>query len=79
MSPIFYVSSNLPPSLIYHGDADTLVTLDQSERFQVEALKQGCTVELVIHHGGKHGWLSMPWDLRHFANWFDQYLRQPAG
>ena len=78
MSPIYYVSSNLPPSLIYHGDADTLVTLDQSQRFQAEARKQGGTVELVIHHGGKHGWLSMPWDLCYFADWFDQYLRQPA-
>ena len=78
MSPIYYVSSNLPPSLIYHGDADTLVTLDQSERFQAEARKQGCTVDLVVHHGGKHGWLSMPLDLLQFANWFDHYLRQPA-
>jgi acetyl esterase/lipase len=78
MSPIYYINSNLPPSLIYHGDADTLVTLDQSQRFQAEALKQGCNVELVIHHGGRHGWLSMPWDLRQFANWFDRYLRQPA-
>ena len=78
MSPIYYINSNLPPSLIYHGDADTLVTLDQSQRFQAEALKQGRTVELVIHHGGKHGWLSMPWDLLQFANWFDHYLRQPA-
>jgi acetyl esterase/lipase len=76
MSPIFYVSSNLPPSLIYHGDADTLVTLDQSERFQVEARKQGRIVELVVHHGGKHGWLSMPWDIRRFGDWFDRYLRQ---
>ena len=78
MSPIFYVSSNLPPSLIYHGDADTLVPMDQSQRFQAEAKKQGRTVELVIHHGGKHGWLSMVWDLRQFANWFDHYLRQAA-
>lgn len=78
MSPIFYVSSNLPPSLIYHGDADTLVTLDQSERFQVEARKQGRIVELVVHHGGKHGWLSMVWDIRRFADWFDRYLRQEA-
>ena len=78
MSPIYYISSNLPPSLIYHGDADTLVTLDQSQRFQAEALKQGRNVELVVHHGGKHGWLSMPWDLFKFANWFDRYLRQPA-
>ena len=78
MSPIYYVTSNLPPSLIYHGDADTLVPLDQSERFQAEARKLGRTVEVVVHHGGKHGWLSMPWDLRRFANWFDHYLRQPA-
>ncbi len=75
MSPIYYVSSNLPPTLIYHGDADTLVPLDQSERFQGEARKLGRTVELVIHHGGKHGWLSMLWDIRQFANWFDRYLR----
>jgi acetyl esterase/lipase len=78
MSPIYYINSNLPPSLIYHGDADMLVTLDQSQRFQAEALKQGRNVELVVHHGGKHGWLSMPWDLFKFANWFDHYLRQPA-
>jgi acetyl esterase/lipase len=78
MSPIFYINSNLPPSLIYHGDADTLVTLDQSQRFQVEARKQGRIVELVVHRGGKHGWLSMLWDIRRFADWFDRYLRQEA-
>ena len=79
LSPIFYVSSNLPPSLIYHGDADTLVPLDQSQRFQAEARKQGCIVELVVHHGGRHGWLSMVWDLRRFGDWFDRYLRQQGG
>ena len=77
MSPIYYVNSNLPPTLIYHGDADTLVPLDQSERFQVEARKSGCKVEVVVHHGGMHGWLTMLWDIRQFANWFDRYLRQP--
>ena len=77
LSPIYYVSSNLPPSLIYHGDADTLVPLDQSERFQAEARKAGATVELVVHPGGKHGWLTMVWDLRKFADWFDRYLRTP--
>lgn len=78
MSPIFHVNSNLPPTLIYHGDADTLVPLDQSQRFQAEAQKAGRTVELVIHPGGQHGWLSMLWDIRQFASWFDQYLR-PEG
>ena len=74
MSPIYYVTSNQPPTLILHGDADTLVPLDQSERFQAEAWKLRRTVELVVHKGGKHGWLTMVWDIRRFANWFDHYL-----
>ena len=75
LSPIFHVKSNLPPTLIYHGDADTLVPLDQSQRYQAEARKLGNTVELVVHHNGNHGWLSMLWDIRAFANWFDKYLK----
>ena len=78
LSPIYYVNSNLPPTLIYHGDADTLVPLDQSERFQAAARKLGRTVEVVVHHGGQHGWLSMVWDTRQLAKWFDRYLRPPA-
>lgn len=75
LSPIYHVTTNLPPILIYHGDADTLVPLDQSQRFQERARELGKTVELVVHPGGKHGWLSMIWDIRAFANWFDRYLR----
>jgi acetyl esterase/lipase len=75
MSPIYFVNSNLPPTLIYHGDADTLVPLDQSQRFQQQAIKVGRNVRLIIHHGGKHGWYSMSWDIRSFADWFDRYLR----
>ena len=78
LSPIYFVNSNLPPTLIYHGDADTLVPLDQSERFHAEARKLGRTVEVVVHHGGKHGWLTMVWDTRQLAKWFDRYLRQPT-
>ncbi len=78
LSPIYYISSNLPPTLIYHGDADTLVPMDQSQRFQAKAQELGRTVKLVIHHKGQHGWLSMVWDLRRFGDWFDRYLRQPS-
>lgn len=74
MSPICFVHSNLPPTLIYHGDADTLVPLDQSERYQVACQKKGCRVKLVVHHGGGHGWWSMIWDIRQFGAWFDKYL-----
>jgi acetyl esterase/lipase len=74
MSPIYYVRSNLPPTLIVHGDADTLVPLDQSQRYQAEAQELGSKVDLIVHHGGRHGWLTMVWDIRRFANWFDRYL-----
>ncbi len=76
LSPIYYVHTNQPPILIYHGDADTLVPLDQSERFQAEARKVGAVVDVVVHHGGGHGWYSMVLDVRRFADWFDRYLRE---
>ena len=75
MSPIHHITTNLPPTLIYHGDADTLVPLDQSQRFQARAKELGRSVELVVHPGGTHGWLSMVWDVRKFADWFDAHLR----
>jgi acetyl esterase/lipase len=74
-SPIYYVTSNLPPTLIYHGDADTLVPLDQSQRFRDRAADFGREVKVVVHPGGKHGWLTMLWDIRGFGLWFDRHLR----
>ncbi|MFM8877674.1 MAG: alpha/beta hydrolase [Verrucomicrobiota bacterium] len=74
LSPIFHIHPQTPPTLIYHGDADTLVPLDQSQRYQAKARELGRTVDLVVHPGGKHGWLTMLWDIRHFADWFDHHL-----
>ncbi|MFM7099859.1 MAG: alpha/beta hydrolase [Verrucomicrobiota bacterium] len=78
-SPIYWLHSNLPPTLIYHGDADTLVPLEQSQRFQQQARAMGATVELVVHPGGQHGWLTMVWDIIRFADWFDRHLRSASG
>ncbi len=74
MSPIYYVSSNLPPILILHGGADTLVPPDQSERFQAQAHALGRNVELTIRPGRKHGWPTMIFDLCLMADWFDRHL-----
>ncbi len=76
LSPIYHVRTNLPPTLIYHGDADILIPLDQSQRFQARARELGNTIDLVVHHGGGHGWLTMIWDIRSFGQWFDRYLRK---
>ena len=75
-SPIYHVHSNLPPTLIYHGDADTLVPLDQSQRYQAETRRLGARTELVVHPGGGHGWPTMVWDIDHFGRWFDEHLRR---
>lgn len=78
MSPLYHITTNLPPTLIFHGGADTLVPADQSERFQKKAREMGRVVDVVIRPGKMHGWVTMVWDVNHFADWFDRYLR-PGG
>ena len=74
MSPIYHVTPKLPPVLIHHGGADTLVPLDQSQRFQAAAKKTGRPVTLVVRPGKKHGWVTMFIDIMQFADWFDKNL-----
>lgn len=76
-SPIYHITSALPPVLIHHGDADTLTPLEQTEWFRAAAEKAGRRVEVVVRPGASHGWLTMPWDIRQFGLWFDQHL--PTG
>ncbi len=74
LSPIFHISEDLPPVYIIHGDADTLVPLDQSTRFRDAALEKGKTVELSIRPGKGHGWPTMIFEIGNFADWFDRTL-----
>lgn len=75
VSPIYHVTSNLPPILIAHGDADTLVPIEQSEWFAARAREVNRPVEILVRPGKKHGWPTMVLDLRLFAAWFDRWLR----
>ncbi|MCP5557020.1 MAG: alpha/beta hydrolase [Verrucomicrobiaceae bacterium] len=74
MSPIDHITPDLPPIFIVHGDADTLVPVDQSIRFQEQAAKTGRQVELIVRPGKKHGWLTMLWDMRLMAQWFAEKM-----
>jgi acetyl esterase/lipase len=74
LSPIYHITDRFPPTFIVHGGADTLVTVDQSERFQKEAVSAGRNVRLEIRPGKEHGWPEMILDLPRFADWFDEYL-----
>lgn len=74
ISPIFHVTDRLPPVYIIHGDADTLVPVDQSLRFQKRAGEIGKEVKLLIRPGKKHGWPTMIWDAHLFALWMAERL-----
>lgn len=53
-SPVSHVSADDPPLLIFHGDQDTTVLLDQSERLRDEYKKAGLDVNLQVVPGGRH-------------------------
>lgn len=75
ISPRYHVNgANLPPYLIFHGDADPIVPLQQSKVF-VDAVKAaGGSAELVIKPGGGHPWLTLPEEVAKMADWFDGRL-----
>lgn len=55
ISPILFVDKNDPPTLIIHGNADTLVNISSGKSIY-EALKQaGVTTEFIEIDGGDHG------------------------
>ncbi len=74
ISPVNHVTSDDPPTLIIHGDADFLVPIQQAEII-VEKLKEaGVTAELVMKKGAAHGWADMGKDVVTFGDWFDKHL-----
>lgn len=75
VSPIYYITDKMPPTLIIHGDADKLVPIQQAESFVAKAKEAGATAKLIPHPGGAHGWANMGADLPTMADWFDEYLR----
>lgn len=77
ISPVNHVTSDDPPTLIIHGDADKLVPIQQAEII-IEKLKSvGVTSELVTKKGLAHGWPEIGNDFKTLADWFDKHLAKP--
>lgn len=74
VSPIFHITSKLPPIFIIHGSADTFVPPDQSQRFRKRAAEHGKTVELIIRREKEYGWSTTLWDTHLFARWMAEKL-----
>jgi len=77
-SPIYGVTSKYPPTLIFHGDADTLVPIQQSTIFMKKLEEVGVPHKLVIRPGAGHGFYAqMGEDYVACADWFMKYLGKP--
>jgi acetyl esterase/lipase len=74
ISPVYQVTADDPPTLIFHGDADALVPIQQSEIMVARLKEAGVPTELVVKPGAAHGWPDLAKDLVKFADWFDKYL-----
>lgn len=80
ISPIYFVSAKLPPTLIVHGGDDKDVPLQQSLSFMQRAKEAGAQhLNLIVRPGKGHGWGDF-WksseDINDFADWFDKFLRK---
>jgi acetyl esterase/lipase len=54
-SPVNYVHDNAPPTLIFHGDKDTLVPIAQSVELERKLHDKGVECHLTVVHGKGHG------------------------
>ncbi len=78
ISPIQHATSDDPPTLIIHGDADKLVPIQQAEIMVAKLKEVGVEAKLITKPGAVHGWPRMDQDLKTIADWFDDHLKPQA-
>lgn len=80
ISPVYHVTKDSAPALIVHGDADTLVPIQQAELIIAKLKASNVPCELVVRKGAGHGGLAFANDEKVLADWFDKHLleKKPA-
>ena len=74
-SPINKVTADDPPILIFHGDADPIVPLQQSQSLIKRLNDAGVINELIIKKAGVHGWKNDVVEENKIVQWFDKFLK----
>ena len=74
ISPARLVTSDCPPLLLIHGDADPLVPLQQSKKMLKALQDAGVESKLIIKPGGGHPWPTIHEEVAVAADWIDQHL-----
>lgn len=75
ISPIYFVTAGMPPTLIIHGDADKIVPLYQSQLFGQKCREVGAPFRLIVKPGAGHSYPGWEKDIAFCADWFDEHLR----
>ncbi len=73
-SPAHCVTSEAPPFIIFHGNLDFLVPLQQSKVFLAALKKANVPAELIIKQGGTHPWPTISEEVAQLGDWFDKQL-----
>ena len=68
ISPVDQITPGCPPTLIFHGDKDTVTTTAVARKYQEVMRKKGNVCELVVEPSGAHGYLNQNMQL------FDQAI-----
>ena len=74
-SPINNVSTDDPPILILHGNADPVVPLQQSESIIKKLKEANVKNELIVKPDGKHGWPNDKNEEEKIIKWFVENLK----
>ena len=77
ISPILFVSPDDPPTLLIHGDADTLVPIDNSAQIFAAFQQADVSTNFITIPGGDHGFRNPEHReaaAQHRLAWFNQYL-----
>jgi acetyl esterase/lipase len=72
-SPVFHVDASDPPLLLFHGDQDDQMPIQQSRELEAAYQKLGLTVQLEVVPGAGHGGAAFT-DAAHLER-IDQFLR----
>jgi acetyl esterase/lipase len=73
-SPLTHAGADHPPTLLFHGDLDELVPIQQSELLAQRLREVGVPHKLIVARGEGHGWRPVDAYQAEIVQWFDQYL-----
>ncbi|MCA9016082.1 MAG: prolyl oligopeptidase family serine peptidase, partial [Planctomycetaceae bacterium] len=59
ISPFHFIRKDLPPTIIFHGTADTTVLFENVERFTRQMKQNGNRCELVAYQDQEHGFFNL--------------------